>query len=200
MKMNESIVKRLIINFGKILFGGICFYGGIILGSILASAFGMESPSLPPGVDEATLSAYMFLSSVLIAAVLAMISHRLATGFLHKWLILSVFAWITLGINTGLEAAVFMPSQASFGFIVIIYGIASFTCGGAIAWMYPLRKEHQYFHRLFHAFGTSYPLTNWLWRLIAALTAFPIIYIISVVSGYKLKSCNWLRISASMEL
>lgn len=178
MNTGAAIVKRVGINLGKILLGGIMFYGGILFGSILASAAGLSSPYLPPGVDEATLATYVLVGSVLVAAVLVTLTSRLATGFLQSWFIVSVFAWITVGVNTALEATVFVPSQASFGFITITYGIASLVCGGVVAWMYSSNEKHYALQSHFRAFWVSRPRMHWLWRLITAVAAFPVIYVV----------------------
>jgi len=48
--MSGSFTRKVIWS-GKIIICGICFYAGVILGSIVASALGIASPPLPAGID-----------------------------------------------------------------------------------------------------------------------------------------------------
>ncbi|MFU8860754.1 MAG: hypothetical protein ACNA8K_10035 [Cyclonatronaceae bacterium] len=121
--MSGSFTRKVILA-GKIIIGGICFYAGVILGSVIATALGIDSPPLPPGVDDNVLGTYLIFSSFFVAIVLALLSTHLHAGYLVRWGILALLAWITLGINTALEATVFTPAMASLGFVMVTYGVA----------------------------------------------------------------------------
>ncbi|MCA1801216.1 MAG: hypothetical protein LC662_02025 [Rhodothermaceae bacterium] len=163
---------------GKIVVGGICFYAGVIAGSIVASALGIASPPLPPGVDDSVLGTYLLFSSFFVAIAFALLSPHLHTGFLARWLILTLLAWITLGINTALEATVFTPAMASFGFVMVTYGIAGLAGAAAIAKMVAPPEEHPPFMLQGRRFFTMYEPKLLTLFMVIAVVAFPVIYVI----------------------
>lgn len=161
---------------GKILVGGLVFYLGLICGAMAAATLGVPAPSLPEGVDMATLGPLMLLSSLLVPAVLAPLSRGLAVGAAARWLILAALAWVALGINTALEAAVFSPGQASLVFSGITYLSASLACAAVVAWLYPFGGRPAPFERLLSSFLADRSAGAWAWRALLAIAAFPVIY------------------------
>jgi hypothetical protein len=174
----NGLLLRSILWAGKIILGGICFYAGVILGSIVAAALGIASPPLPPGVDDAVLGIYLIFSSFFVAIALALLSTHLHAGYLVRWGILALLAWITLGINTALEATVFTPAMASLGFVMVTYGVAGLAGAAVIARMFAPPHEHPPFMLQFRRFFTMYEPKRMMLYLVIAVVAFPLIYIV----------------------
>lgn len=168
-------MKNVLLTFGKILFGGLAFYAGIVLGGMLSLLLGLPLPSMPEGVDSSTLLYVTLSTSVLLAGALAFVSARLGGGFLARWLILTFLVWIAYGVNTYLEASIFTTMTGpSF---VIIYLVAGLVCSALMAaWFRPADAGDGFPARA-RRFFSARPASNWTWRLAAAYLAFPAAYL-----------------------
>ncbi len=201
MESESSAIRKTVLTGIKIFVSGFILFGGFILGGAIAAIIGLTAPAIPPGTDETTLSLYMLASSFLVAAILALISLRLSTGILPASLILGFFIWITMGMNTVLEASVFSPEYVDFGYFAVLYGVAALFCGLATAWLFPpVHKSSRSFNL------SSPPVMGWPWRLLAAIGAFPVIYVLfgmlvePFVSDYYIREVAGLRLPGWGEL
>ena len=201
MKTESFAIRKAVLTVIKIIASGFIFFIGIMLGGVIASLSGMTAPAIPPGTDESTLSLYMLAGSFLVAAILALISPRLRIGILPSGLILGFFIWITMGINTILEASVFSPEYVDFGYFAVMYGVAGLLFGLATAWLFPPEDKSSLSFRL-----SSPPVMGWPWRLLAAIAAFPVIYVLfgmliePFVSDYYIREVAGLRLPGWGEL
>ncbi|MDX1417035.1 MAG: hypothetical protein R3293_22715 [Candidatus Promineifilaceae bacterium] len=171
-------VKRAVLTLGKLSLGGLAFYGGIILGSILATMLGMTAPVLPVGADVETLGQYQLLVSLLLAGSLAIVSNNLAGGFLRRWLILAVLGWITYSLNTYLEAAIFTAYEAASTSTLIMQLVAIVLCSAVVAWFFSSRDEGISTSEAFQTYFSQNSLYQWAWRFLLVLCAFPVVYIV----------------------
>lgn len=162
---------------GRILLGAVAFYVGIMVGAVAAGAAGIVTPALPEGVDSATLGLYLLASAFMVPLVLAPLSRRLAVGFTARWLILALLVWVTLGLNTALEAVLFSPEQAALIFSAITYGAAALASGAVVAWLYPFPGRTAPLAERLGAFLAGREAAGWTWRALAAVAAFPVIYV-----------------------
>jgi hypothetical protein len=153
------------------------FFVGLMLGSMVATWTGLLSPSLPEGTDQTTLMQYAWLGGLVLALTLVSVSWGLSGGFVTRWLILSFLTWIAFGVNTYLEAAIFTTMSAATPFTVAMYLFASLFCGAAVAWLFPPETEGTGFLANVKAFFARRGTGAWIWRLLAALLAFPLIYL-----------------------
>jgi len=94
-----------------------------------------------------------------------------------RWLIISFLVWIAYGINNILEGAIFTSMSAASLFTVILYFCASFLCGAAVAWLFPLPDRGADFFSRTRSFFARRSSGSWVWRLLAAVFAFPLIYL-----------------------
>jgi hypothetical protein len=163
---------------GGILLAGLAYYLGSMLGSGLATGAGVPTPALPDGVDTATLGLYLLIASPLVPLALVPLSRGMAVGDTGRWLGLALLAWIPLGVNTALEAAVFSPAQAAVAFSAITYGVASLACAAVVARLYPYPGTPVPFGDRLRSFLDPRPLPSWTLRLLMALVAFPAIYLV----------------------
>lgn len=156
---------------------GIAFFVGLILGSIVAIWMGLLSPGLPDGTDQMTLMRYAWLGSLVLALTLVSVSWGLSGGFVARWLILSFLTWIAFGVNTYLEAVIFTTLSAATPFTVVMYLFASLFCGAVVAWLFPPETAGTGFLASVKAFFARRGTGAWIWRLLAAFLAFPLIYL-----------------------
>ena len=154
---------------------GLAFMAGILLGSMLAGAMGMQAPSMPEGTDPQTLLLVQLLASPLLALALALLSRGIQGRWVTRWLILSVLTWVAYSINTLLETAVFTTLAAASSFTAIVQLAGSFACGAAVAALFSPTEKGQRFPASLMEFFARRPANQWAWRLpVAALSFMPI--------------------------
>lgn len=171
-------IKRIALIIGKIILGGLAFYAGIILGSVLAGLLGLAMPSLPAGADVATLGQYQLIISLLFAATLAFVSRGLASGFLARWLILVFFSWVSYALNTYLEAAIFTSDGAASAYTLVMQLVAILLCATVVAGLFRPEEPGASFKIRFEAFVGQYRLQRWAWMFLLCLLAFPLAYVV----------------------
>jgi hypothetical protein len=169
-------IGHLLVTIGKILLGGLVFYLGIILGSLVSDILGLPSPTMPAEVDQSKLTYYFLLTSFILAGTLAFISVRLAGSFLSRWLILAFLTWITYGVNTYLEAAIFTTMSSSA--LVVMYLVSSVLCAAVVAVLFRRLEPSQGFWSRTKSFFDGRAVSEWIWRLVLAWLAFPAAYLI----------------------
>ena len=171
-------MTRTLWTIGKIILAALAFYAGLILGSILAGSLGMSAPSLPAGVDAATLGWYLLIGSPILATTLAFVSRDLAGGLLLRWLVLAFLCWIAYSLNTYLEAAIFTAYEAASAYTLVLQLVAVILCTGLVAWFFPAPVPEVSVRTRLRAFVGQYDLGAWAWRIPLALTAFPAAYVV----------------------
>ena len=153
------------------------FYGGTMLGGMAASMLGLPAPDMPAGADQMVLGQVMLLISLILAVTLAILSRNLSGGFVGRWLTISMLVWITYGVNNVLEGAIFTTMSAASLFTVVLFGIASLLCGAAVAWLFPPKNKGDDFLISARIFLTRHSTASRAWRFLAALLAFPLVYL-----------------------
>ncbi len=161
----------------KIPICALSFYLGTILGGMLATMTGFPAPAMPAGADQMVLGQYLLLVSLILAIVLAILARNLSGGFLSRWLTLSFLVWITHAVNNIIEGAIFTSMASVSMFTVVLYGAASLLCGAAATWLFPSQICGDGFIDSAKKFFARYNLAGWLWRTLAAVLAFPLIYL-----------------------
>lgn len=170
-------MKSALKNAGKVVASTVVYYIGFLLGSMVAGVMGLEAPPLPAGTDAQTLGMYQLAVSLIFALTLAAIAHWLVGDFLARWLTLALFSWVAYGLNTYLEAAIFTTYGAASAYTLVMQALAAVLCSAVIAWAFPPTKEDRS-AKAFHSYLHGYPPGQWIWRLLAAWVAFPLIYLI----------------------
>jgi hypothetical protein len=170
--------KDILLTIGKVIAGGVALYVGELLGGAVAGLTGLAVPELPAGADPAALMAYMAIGDLVLAAILGLLSSWLAGGFVARWLILAALTWVALGVNTVLEASIFSTFSAASPFTVIMYLVYSLIGGAVVAWLFRPAAQGGNFVTRARAFFAGRSAGGWIWRLLAALLAFPVIYLL----------------------
>lgn len=169
--------KNSLICLWKLFLCALAFYGGTMLGGMAASMLGLPAPQMPAGADQMVLGQVMLLISLILAGTLAVLSRHLSGGFVGRWLTLSLLVWIAYGVNNVLEGAIFTTMSAASLFTVVLYVIASLLCGAAAAWLFPPKTKGDDFLISARNFFARHPAASWTWRFLAALLAFPLVYL-----------------------
>lgn len=171
------MLKNMFSYLWKIPLCAIAFYGGTMIGGMVASGLGLPAPEMPVGADQMVLGQMMILISLILAGCLAILSRNIAGGFVSRWLTLSFLVWIAYGVNNVLEGAIFTSMSAASLFTIVLYVFASFLCGAAVAWLFPPQNKEPKFFANTKRFFTEHTPQAWLWRFLAAFLAFPLIYL-----------------------
>ena len=161
---------------GIAVLGGLAFYAGIIVGSMVAPLLGLPLPSMPPDVDTNQLTFYSLLTSIILAGALGIMSQHLSGGFLSRWLVLAFLTWIAYGVNTYFEAALFTTMTGSA--VIIMYFFSSLFCAAVIAAFLRPQEQDESFIARTKSFFAGRTVLEWIWRFLLSFLAFPLVYVI----------------------
>ena len=152
---------------GRVVLAALGFPVGLAIGGAVLTAASLKPPVAPPSLSP---NVGMPVACLVLAACLAPLAARLRGSFLARWLALSGFVYISLGVNTAIEASVFsrmggmlltalafLPGSLLLS-LALIWKSADGSAGGV----------SQYFA------GRS--AGAWAWRLALAWLAFPLAY------------------------
>ena len=172
------MAKRLFLGIGKSIPCGLVFFVGTILGGMVAGLAGLPTPALPAGADITTLGQSMLLCSVILAGTLALVARDLSGSFLSRWLSLAFITWIAYGVNTYLEASIFTTYSAASPYLVVMTFVASLLCAAAVAWLFPPPVKGGSIWKRAQGFFADRGVRQWALRLLGAMAAFPIVYVL----------------------
>jgi hypothetical protein len=170
-------VKAALSYLWRLAICALAFFPGITLGSMAARMLGLPDPGLPAGADAATLSMYFLLPSVLLALALGILARGLAGGFMARWLILAFLTWVAIGITAAIEAAIYTTFAPTGLFTIVTFLGASILCGAAAAICFPAERAGSGSINSARVFFARRQAWDWVWRLLAAVAAFPAIYV-----------------------
>lgn len=170
-------LRQILSYLWRLAICGLAYIVGTFVGSMLAGLVGMPTPSLPEATDAQTLMLFQLLTSPLLALALAILARGMGGGFLSRWLILSFFTWVTYGVNTLLEAAIFTTMGAATPFTALIQLVGSLACGATVAALFPPQDQGRGLIADLREFFARRTATEWSWRLALAAVAFMPIYL-----------------------
>ena len=167
------MLKNMLSYLWKVPLCALAFYGGTMIGGMVASGLGLPAPEMPAGADQMVIGQIMILVSLILAGCLAILSPKLSGGFVARWLSLSLLIWIAYGVNNILEGAIFTSMSAASVFTIVLYIFASLLCGAAAAWLFPSQNKDADFITHTKSFFARYTTGLWIWRLLGAFLGFP---------------------------
>jgi hypothetical protein len=171
-------MKRTLLTVGKTILGSLAFFGGTVLGGILADSLEMTAPALPAGTDAATLGMYQLLVGLVLAGTLAVVSRRLGGRLLTRWCVLASLSWIAYSLNTYLEAAIFTSYEAASLYTLVMQWVSVVLSSAVVAWLFPPADRGASVGARLRAFIAQFSPAQWAWRLLVALVAFPVVYVV----------------------
>jgi hypothetical protein len=158
-------LKDTLINLGKLLLGGAAFYGGFMLGAIVAARIVLQLSLMPPGADGGLATVYSLLTSPLLVLALALLAHGLGGSLATRAASLAFLTWIAYGVNTQLEAMFVTTYSSGFWFMLVMTLAASLASGIVIAWLFPPAQKGGGLVAAGKAFFAGRGAGEWLWRL-----------------------------------
>lgn len=169
-------IKNILSYLWKLPLCGAAFFVGMALSGILLPMLGFTPPAMPAGTDAGTITLWFLLGSMFLAAFLAPLSRHVQAGGLTRWLILSLFVWAFAAVGMVLESFFFMTTGAVSSlenalFTMLNFLLPALFLSGMVASLFQLVSNTA----LSPVFVAS-TLQGWLWRALAALLAYPLIY------------------------
>ena len=170
-------LKFIFIYLGKLLFCGLAFSIGVIVGGMVVTLMRLQPPQVPAGFDASLAIQYLLLESPLLALALSFVARGITAGYLARTFILSFLTWIAYTVNTQLEAAIFTDFAGGFWFTVVDFAVPSLLCGATVAWLFPSDEKGEGFVTTWNRFFSQRVWWDWIWRLsVAAVVFMPIYY------------------------
>ena len=176
------MLKRLFTYFWKLPLCGVAFLIGLVLSGVLLPLLGLESPAIPEGTDPNTILLWFLLGSLILAFALSFVSRGLRGGFLVRWLAMGVMAWAIGAVGMVLEAYFFMTtgavsSASSALFTVLNFLLPSLAVAVVVALLFRPQDRGEKLSASVRSFFRARTIPEWSWRMLAAIVAFPVIYI-----------------------
>jgi len=152
----------------------LAYVAGAMAGGAAASALGLPLPQLPEQADERTMGLLLVIASLALAAGLTPLARRLSGPYWLRWLMLAALCYMCIGVTSALEGAIFTTMDMASVPALSLPPCLLFAAVMALLFKPVGRGDslgvrvRQFFH------GRN--ARQWLWRLVAAVFAFPLIY------------------------
>jgi hypothetical protein len=156
---------------GKMVICIVAYIAGVVLTGMLVGALHLPSPAPPPGTTPQGLLGPMVLGTSLLVLGLAPLAMRLSNSRPRRWIALFVMVFVAIAVNTMIEASIFSNVVSiGVGWMCVHYVLPCALLTSALV---------MFFGRRGQPFGlVSVPAVHWVWRLLVAWLAFPVIYLI----------------------
>lgn len=157
---------------GRIVLAALAYIVGVVVSGMLVPVLHLPSMKEIPGSNPQQMFLLLLLSSPLLIVGIAPLARYLQGGWLQRCMAMALMLYVTLGLNTLIEAKIFTglvegsPWLASLQFVlpsVLTAAVLTYGSGEASA---STRASGE--------FGA----TGWAWRLCLAWLAFPVIYLL----------------------
>src|SRR5205814_5096209 len=91
---------------------------GTVVGGAVAEALGASLPAVPVPAEPGRAGLLFLVASLGLAVGVAPLASGLAVEFRARWAILAALAYVCLGVNTAIEAAIFTRVGGTAGMLV----------------------------------------------------------------------------------
>ena len=182
-------IKTALSYFWKLPLCGAAFFGGMALSGALLPLSGLQTPGMPQGADADIVAIYYLMGSIFLAITLSFLSKNLAMHGLPRWGLLAGLAW-TVGVaGMVLESAFFMntgavSSAGAVFFTLLNFVLPSIMFAGAVSWLFPSDT-------LKPPTRPQFSLKTWIWKVVLALLAYPVVYILFGLIVQPAVSCYY---------
>lgn len=151
------------------------YFVGLTFGGALAAALGLALPTPSAGTGANQLMLASLLTSPLLGAALGLVASRLRVGYLARLAALWLLGFVCLGVNGALEAELFSTVGGGGG-MLLVFLPATLACAATAAALFLPAESIETMRTAGRRFAGQFDLRSWLWRLAAALVAFPAVY------------------------
>jgi hypothetical protein len=104
---------------------------------MVATALGLQAPTLPPGVDSNRTMQIMLTTAPLMVLALYFINRELAGGWLARGALLFLLSWLAYDVNNVIEATIFTSYDTASWFTMINFLPAVALCALTTAMLFP---------------------------------------------------------------
>jgi len=167
-------VKAVVGYLWRVALCAVAYVAGAMAGGAAVSALGLPLPQLPKQTDEGTMGLLLLVGSLALAAGLAPLARRLQGPYWLRWLVLAALCYICLGVTSALEGAIFttmdMASVPALSLLPCLVFAAVMTL------LFKPASRRDSLAGIARRFFAGRSARQWMWRLVAAVCAFPVIY------------------------
>jgi hypothetical protein len=166
----------------KALFCGLFYVIATMIMGALGATLHLGIPNLsPPGVSQSVAVLVFFFASLLLGLALTPLALGIGGTRFERTLAFSFFIFICLGVNATIEILIFttMLTPLTAPPFILSGIFPALALGAGLSFLAP-RDDPQAptaSQRLVTFFSTQSPIA-WLWRIPAAILAFPLVYFI----------------------
>jgi hypothetical protein len=169
-------MKRLVSSVWKAVLCAVALMAGTMVGALVAAAAKAALPAIPPGGDDGSRAVFGFLASLSVAFALGLLAAGLAVGLVARGLTLALLAYVCLGPNTAIEAAIF-TTMGGTSAMLILNVFSSLFLAAALAALFRPSAEPAAWRACWRSFWAERDGASWAWRLGTAVLAFPLLYL-----------------------
>jgi hypothetical protein len=173
--MNTAQDHKAVIGYlWRVLLSALAYVAGTMVAGAAVSALGLPLPQVPEQADARTMGLLLFVASLALAAGLAPLARRLSGPYRLRWLMLAALCYICIGVTSPLEGAIFTTMDMASVPALSLPPCLLFAAVMALL-LKPI-SQHDSLAVSVRQFFHSRSARQWLWRLLAAVFAFPLIY------------------------
>ena len=152
----------------------LAYVAGAMAGGAVISALGLPLPQIPEQTDATTMGLLLCIASLALAAGLAPLARRLQGPYWLRWLILAALCYICIGVTSPLEGAIFTTMD-----MASVPALSLLPCllfAAVMALLFKPAGTGDSLAASVRRFFRGRSAGQWVWRLAAAVCAFPVIY------------------------
>ena len=176
MKFGQ-ISKTVLAYLWRIPLCAFAYMAGTMAGGALVSGLGMPLPKFPEQADEKTMGLCMLAGTFALALGIAPLARRIRARYLVRLLILAGLCYVCIGVNTPIEAAIF-TNLGGMSTMAVLAILPCLLFAAVTALLFRPAGENAPFGQTVSNFFPGRSTREWAWRLVAAICAFPAIYLI----------------------
>ncbi len=155
---------------------------GLVYALVFVLCAGLLSPLAPPppswlaDVNPLWLQARQLLAGMLLALGLALIAPGIRGRPLSRWAVLFGLVYVVHNVTSAIEAHFFTTLEGMLTYMLPVALPPSALCALAVAKLFDAPPSEGRYVGNLKSYVSSRPVYAWVWRLPAAVVAFPIIY------------------------
>ena len=174
MKVKITL-RQILIHLVKIMGTALVFSFGLVASRIVLAALGVSAPRLPQQADESTAVWYLLSGSLLLSAGFYPLIRLTAAAMWERFAYLFIFMFASFAVGVTLESSIYSDVAAyHLMLVVLFFPVLIYTLTTVLL---TRNDQSQQFrpHGIADYFR-SRPAGFWLWRMLLAVLAFPVVY------------------------